>query len=238
MSRKPFALLMWGVLAAGALAFVAAPIHARPRGGGGGHGGGGHGGGFAGHGGGFAGHGGGFAGRGFAGRGGFSRGFYGGYGLGYGGYGLGYGLGYGGYGLGYGGYGGYTPYYNSYGSGYAYSGYTPYYSLDSSAYVPPTTDDAPAVPENAQAQTDNKAHMLLLVPDNAEVWFQDQKMSRTGSEREFISPELTPGKSYTYKVRARYTKEDGKVVDDTRDIRVKANDKWSIDFTKPEPKKK
>ena len=31
-------------------------------------------------------------------------------------------------------------------------------------------------------------------------------------------------------------RQDGKPVDDTRSITVKANDKWSVDFTKPEPK--
>ena len=224
MSRKSVVFLMSAVLAAGALALAAAPAEAGRGGGGGGGGRGGGGGGRGGYGGGRGGYGG---------YGGYGRG-YGGYGRGYGGYGYGFGVG-----LGYGLAAGYAPYYG-YG-GYA-AGYVPYYAGMRSAYFPPSTDvvpvdPVPAVPNDAQPQpaTDNKAHLMLIVPEDAEVWFQGQKTTRTGAEREFVSPELAPGKTFTYTVRVRYTK-DGKVVDDTRSISVKANDKWSVDFTRPEPK--
>jgi uncharacterized protein (TIGR03000 family) len=74
---------------------------------------------------------------------------------------------------------------------------------------------------------------MLIVPPNAEVWFDGAKTSQTGPEREFISPVLAPGKSYTYSVRVRSTSEDGRVSDETRDIHVRANDWWSVDFTRP-----
>jgi uncharacterized protein (TIGR03000 family) len=233
MSRKPFALLMWAVLAAGALAFVASPVDAKGRGGGGGGRGGG--GGFRGGGGGF--RGGSFRGGSFRG-GNFGRGF--GRGFGFGGvglWGLGYGL-YGGYPSYSYGYSGYTPYYGY--SSPAYADYTPYYSVDSSAYYPPTTSAAPsagaAAADNGQTAADNKARLLLMVPENAEVWFEGQKTTASGPQREFISPTLTTGDVYSYTIRVRYTGADGKVVDDNRTIHVKANDKVSIDFTKPAPK--
>ncbi|HEY7424470.1 MAG TPA: TIGR03000 domain-containing protein [Gemmataceae bacterium] len=228
--------------------------------GGGGHGGGGHGGhGGIGHVGGI-GHIGGFN-RGI-GLGGFNRGFgFSGFsrGLGYGngllfgrGYnlglfglgGLGYGLGYGGFGLGYGGYGypfsnygssfGY-PYVNGYpytnsgfsngypGGGYLYGapGITGY----SSSYTPQQQAQAPA--------KDDAAHLLVIVPENAELWFNGAKTSRTGPQREFVSPPLTPGKSYTYEVKARWM-QDGKPVEQTRNVHVQANSWQQVDLTRPE----
>jgi uncharacterized protein (TIGR03000 family) len=233
MSRKPLTFVMSAFLAVGALALVTIPAEGRPRGGGGHGGGGGRG--FGGGRGGFGGGRGGFGGgRGYGGYGGFGLG----YGLGgYGGYGVGY-SGYGNYG---GGYGGYNSYYSA--PSYAYSNYAPYYSVDSSAYYPPTTtippgDGTAAVPAASQGTTaDNKAHMLVVVPENSEVWFQGQKMTASGTQREFVSPPLTQGDKYDYQIRVRYTKEDGQVVDETRTVHVKTNDQWSIDFTKPEPKK-
>jgi uncharacterized protein (TIGR03000 family) len=77
---------------------------------------------------------------------------------------------------------------------------------------------------------------MLLVPANAQVWFDGQPTTQTGTEREFASPVLTPGKTYTYAVRVRHTKDDGKVSDETRPIQVRANDRWVVDFTRPAPR--
>jgi uncharacterized protein (TIGR03000 family) len=215
MTRKPVALLISGVLAAGALSLVAAPAQARP------HGGGGYGGYHGGYG----------YGHGHYGGYGYGRGFYGPY---YGGFGYGLGVGLG-VGIGYGAaYGGYLPYYGGY--AVAPPPLLPN-TLAPGGLVPAAPADAPAGQAPAAAPADNKARMLLIVPENAEVWIQGQKTARTGTEREFVSPEMAPGKTYTYKIRVRSTRADGTVADDSRDIRVKANDKWSIDFTKPEPRK-
>jgi uncharacterized protein (TIGR03000 family) len=187
---------------------------------------------------------------------GLGRGYYGGYGRGYGyglggyglgsgllgfglGYGLGsYGLGYGlgGYGLGgygYGGYGGYGSY-----GGYSYPSYygstytnAPSYVGYSSYYPPVDTTDyvAPAAYNVEPATPDNEAHITLNVPANAEVWFDGDKTSQTGPTREFVSPPLTPGQTYTYVVRARWT-ENGRPVDQTRELHVRANQQTIENF--------
>ncbi|HZY88900.1 MAG TPA: TIGR03000 domain-containing protein [Gemmataceae bacterium] len=200
-------------LAPAVLMFAAVPAFAAH---GGGHGGGGHGGGF--HGGGF--HAGGY-------RGGY--GGYRGYGLYRGGYGLGYGLG--GYGLGYGlsgyGYGGYS-YPSYYGSTYVN---TPSY-VDYSSYYPPVDTTgyvAPADYNVAPAAPDNEAHITLNVPANAEVWFDGDKTTQAGPTRQFVSPPLTPGQTYTYHVRARWV-QNGKPVDQTRELHVQANQQTIENF--------
>jgi len=74
--------------------------------------------------------------------------------------------------------------------------------------------------------------MQVIVPStDAEVWFQGVKTSQTGTVREFVSPSLTPGNNYSYEVRARWTLPSGKVVNQSRTVRVRAGTRATIDFT-------
>jgi uncharacterized protein (TIGR03000 family) len=158
-------------------------------------------------------------------------------------------------GLGWGGYGGYWPYYGS-GSGYwpysgdSYwpddgSGYYPYDGSSASTYVPYDTSSSAyyspsRVVENGSdaAATDNSAHLLMVVPADATIQVEGQQTSSTGTQREFVSPALTPGKRYVYTVRVHYTTDGGKEVDDVRQIRVRAGDRWRVDFNQPAPREK
>ncbi len=85
----------------------------------------------------------------------------------------------------------------------------------------------------AEPRPDNTARLRLIVPENAQLWFDGQKTQQTGTERSFSSPPLTPSTTYAYSVRIRYTREDGRVVDETRSIEVRANESWTVDFTQP-----
>lgn len=80
------------------------------------------------------------------------------------------------------------------------------------------------------AAADNKAHIWLRVPENAEIWVNGVKTKQTGESRYFFSPPLTPGKKYSYKVRFRWTK-DGKPVEDTQNILIRAGETIRRDFT-------
>jgi uncharacterized protein (TIGR03000 family) len=165
---------------------------------------------MAGHGGGGGGHGGGGHGGGHGGGGGFSRGHYGYGGYGYGGYGYGYGLG--GY-----GYGGYYPGY-AYGYGgpvYVYPDTPPTVSTRSSAYYAPSSN--------------NTAEIRLRVPSDATVWVDGDRTRQTGPSRDFVTPTLKPGTTYSYQVKARWM-EDGKPVEQTRKVKVRANETTNVDF--------
>jgi uncharacterized protein (TIGR03000 family) len=83
---------------------------------------------------------------------------------------------------------------------------------------------------------DNAVHLQLLVPENAEVFIDGNKTSQTGRSREFVSPAVTPGKRYAYKIAVRFPGPGGKMVNDERTIYVRANDWFTIDFTRPAPK--
>jgi uncharacterized protein (TIGR03000 family) len=80
---------------------------------------------------------------------------------------------------------------------------------------------------------DNKAHLRLLVPENAEVLVEGGKTSTTGTVRDFISPPLTPGKNMTYSILVRYMDASGKTIEETHSLRVRANDQLLLDWTAP-----
>jgi uncharacterized protein (TIGR03000 family) len=210
--------------------------------------------GHGGHAGGHAGYHGGAYHGGFYHGGFYHGGFYGGprfYGYGYrpyyGFYRPYYGFGIGLYGYGY-GYGPYLPYYGGYGyggyGGYGYGGYGGYDDYGGVTAAPASTGgyttppaDAPAedAPAASRPPADNAAHLQLIVPEDAKVWFKDTKTTRTGRVREFVTRPLTPGKRYTFKITVRYKDSTGKAVIDARDIHVRANDWFNIDFTRPAP---
>jgi uncharacterized protein (TIGR03000 family) len=205
-----------GLLAAAAFALSPGTASAQHHHGGGG-GGGWHGGGGSWHGGGWGGNHGGYYGRGW---GGVSIG------IGYPWYG------YGGYGY-YRGYG-YRPYY--YGGSDVYYDTTPYYygampyDYDTPVYGDVT---APSYSYGSTAAPDNAARIRVVVPPDAQVWFDDRMTQQTGSVRSFESPALTPGRDFSYDVKARWRGRDGKDVTQTRHVDVRANANVTVDFTRP-----
>jgi uncharacterized protein (TIGR03000 family) len=236
-----------------ALLFAAGPALARGPGGGGFHGGGFHGGHVAAvHGGGFHGahvatvRGGGFHGGHIgAFHGGRIGAFRGGRFGGWGRRGWGYGLGYG-YPYSYGGYAVYPYDYSDYSAyPYDYGGYSvpDYNSLDAEPYVTAPASGyyynsspaygyiTPSVPQTAT--TDTTAHIDVRVPASAEVWVEGAKTKQAGELRHFVSPPLTPGQDFVYDIRARWTDDNGKVVDQTRHVPVRAGSQVMENFTAP-----
>jgi uncharacterized protein (TIGR03000 family) len=226
-----------GLLAAAAFAVTPATATARHHGGG--HaapaGGSWHGGGGGWHGGNTAWHGGGWHG-----------GSWGGRGWGWGGVGIGIGLGspwygYGGYRS---GYYGYSPYY--YGDTYTYSPYydgdtgtfydtTPYYysspNYDYST-MPAYGDRGNSGYAYGNTAQDNTARVRVMAPADAKVWFNDRATEQTGSMREFETPALTPGREFSYDVKAQWRDQNGKEVTQTRHVDVRANANVTVDFNR------
>jgi uncharacterized protein (TIGR03000 family) len=79
---------------------------------------------------------------------------------------------------------------------------------------------------------DGVAHLLIIMPEDAELWFNGTTTSQKGRQRVFVSPSLTPGKHYTYEIKARWM-QDGKAVEQVRTAQVQANAWQQIDFIKP-----
>jgi uncharacterized protein (TIGR03000 family) len=104
-----------------------------------------------------------------------------------------------------------------------YYGYTPSYS--------PPTVTARAQEEQEVPANDTRAFIRVRVPANAEIWFEGDKTNQTGPERNFVSPALQTGKTFTYDVRARWTESGGKVIDKTKQVKVEAGRRSTLDFT-------
>jgi uncharacterized protein (TIGR03000 family) len=66
----------------------------------------------------------------------------------------------------------------------------------------------------------------LQVPADARVWFDGEKTSQTGTQRQFVTPPLIQGREYTYEVRAAW-KEGGRDVTESRHLSFRAGDRVS-----------
>jgi uncharacterized protein (TIGR03000 family) len=91
----------------------------------------------------------------------------------------------------------------------------------------------PAVsPDTAPALADTTARVTVNVPADAEIWFEGTKTTSTGSVREYRSPPLEPGSTYTYEIRARWN-ENGHEVDQTQKVGVTAGSQAIVSFWAP-----
>jgi uncharacterized protein (TIGR03000 family) len=87
--------------------------------------------------------------------------------------------------------------------------------------------------EDGPVPTRNTDVLLSVrVPENATVWINGDEATQTGSRREFTSSGHTPGKTYTYTIRARW-EEGGKTVDRTQKVPVQGGERRVIDFLAP-----
>jgi uncharacterized protein (TIGR03000 family) len=148
-------------------------------------------------------------------------------------------------------YGGYSPWfygdynYSGYNDALYYSDYAaPAYAATNYAY-PGVTGGYPnvysnpslaTVPDVSALPNDSAIYVRVLVPPEAEVWFEGQKTTQKGLVRYFESPPVAPGLKYAYHIRARWTR-DGREVDETREFTVYAGTKLSVDFTQRDREK-
>lgn len=75
---------------------------------------------------------------------------------------------------------------------------------------------------NAETVGSKKALLHVTVPADAQLWLNGKRMTRTGTERDFITPQLEEGETYAYQIMARWT-QDGKPQEETIEVKVRAN---------------
>jgi uncharacterized protein (TIGR03000 family) len=136
--------------------------------------------------------------------------------------------------------GGHYREYYSYGRGYGLANYPPPYTgplywpnpggfprHPSAVYPWPLSSDRFAsVPV---LSVDAAAHLVVQVPDEAEVWIEELKTQQTGTTRRFVSPPLVAGTDYRYAIRARWT-AGGRAVERTKTVVVHAGEQVSVSF--------
>jgi uncharacterized protein (TIGR03000 family) len=131
-------------------------------------------------------------------------------------------------------YGGYSGYGGGYGGGLygSASGFGSYFlpNLPDDANAAPTPPVAPPASGTAQIQ--------VLLPDaDGEVWFDGRKTRQLGNTRLFATPQLEPGKTYSYQISAAWH-QNGKLVGDERTIEVAPGRTVVVDFSRPAEMKK
>jgi uncharacterized protein (TIGR03000 family) len=73
------------------------------------------------------------------------------------------------------------------------------------------------------------AHIDVVVPPNAQVFFDGEQTRQRGQFRRFVTPSLDPGQSFTYEIKAVWD-ENGNKVERTRKVHVRAGQQRSVDF--------
>jgi uncharacterized protein (TIGR03000 family) len=78
--------------------------------------------------------------------------------------------------------------------------------------------------------TPNAAQVHIIVPAAARVWIAGEETNQTGVDRIFESPALTPGRDYSYTIKAEWLAPDGSTVSRTRQVDVTANAQVDVNF--------
>jgi len=76
------------------------------------------------------------------------------------------------------------------------------------------------------------ATVVVKVPENAQVWFDNSLTQTTGTERSYETPPLTAGTSYQYEIKARWL-QDGKAVERIRNVTIRSGERSVVDFADP-----
>jgi uncharacterized protein (TIGR03000 family) len=110
-------------------------------------------------------------------------------------------------------------------------GYVPSYPQPQGGFAPPLGQMPPNPNDYSGKPKILSATVVIHLPvDSAELWFNGVKTSALGLKREFTTPDLLPGKLYTYEVRARWM-QDGKQFDQTRTLQVQAGSQSILAFS-------
>jgi uncharacterized protein (TIGR03000 family) len=117
---------------------------------------------------------------------------------------------------------GYTP--GAYDNARPTSRYIPSYS-----YARPAARSARMQLQPVPSADDRTVQVRVRVPAGAKLWFNGEATVQRGEVRHFESPALQPGESYYYDLRATWQK-DGKTVERTRHLRVRAGDQISVNL--------
>lgn len=127
---------------------------------------------------------------------------------------------------------------SSYSYGYPGTAYSYSYPDSTYYYTAPRTsyyyDPGLSQSSYVDGSDANRAYLQVIVPDpNSEIYIQNQRMSVTGSVRDFVSPDLEPGKTFTYTIMLKKN-VSGRMQEETRKVDVAAGSRVIVDFNRPD----
>jgi uncharacterized protein (TIGR03000 family) len=95
-------------------------------------------------------------------------------------------------------------------------------------------EGSPVTATEPAATGDGSAKITVVVPADAEVYFDGNDTTQTGTERAFVTPPLEQGATYSYSIRALWT-EEGSPIEKTGKVPIRAGSQLRVDFTSPLP---
>ena len=129
-----------------------------------------------------------------------------------------------------------SPYFYGYPSGYSTYSYPAYpaFTNPGSYYgLPATTWQNPGTITNQPANSPTKGTIQVLLPTaDAQVLVDGNQTTSLGMTRFFESPDLEPGKTFTYTIQASWNKGTQPVTE-VRTVQVSAGRVSAADFTRP-----
>jgi uncharacterized protein (TIGR03000 family) len=91
------------------------------------------------------------------------------------------------------------------------------------------SSSAPEVTSRYAPTAATSAHIKVAVPADAAIWIDGAPTTQTGTLRQFVSPPLSPGRRYSYEVKARW-QEGGQTVTRSRRATFGAGDEITLTF--------
>src|SRR5262245_3734692 len=82
----------------------------------------------------------------------------------------------------------------------------------------------------AGGQASAKTNLLVRVPADAKLYFNDSLTSQTGETRTFVTPPLQAGTTYNYTLKAAIVR-DGQTLSQTKEVTFKGGQDVEVDFT-------
>lgn len=109
---------------------------------------------------------------------------------------------------------------------YPYNGTSAYYA------AAPSSGYTSFYPAESGATDGNRVRVNLRVPADAKVTFDGAATTQTGTERQFVSPPLTAGSTYSYEIVAQW-EENGQPQERKERVRVQAGEVVNLNMTQP-----
>jgi len=91
----------------------------------------------------------------------------------------------------------------------------------------------PKVIEKGKTEAPSAAKIIVSLPADARLTVDGAVTTSTSDRRVFESPELAPGKTYSYTLKAEFT-QDGKPVVVTKEVSIKAGAEVNVTIAAPE----
>jgi uncharacterized protein (TIGR03000 family) len=101
-------------------------------------------------------------------------------------------------------------------------------------HAPPPAWVAPPYEVVGPGKVDATALLRVQVPAEAEVWVSGQPTSQRGTQRQFVTPALVEGQTFSYDIRARW-KQGGKEMERMQSVTVHSGDRVTVDFLRAAP---